>query len=525
MDEAHQADFDLPNDIWYAILNCIFPDTLSNVRICSKYFYNLTDPRLPPMNRYWKSLTKLLIQKDDNLNIIEIPRDYSLNNWFEFYFEWKRLGVYIQSLIRHRESETYNHLIEDQILEFLVTLGVPGHPESRTKYGKYDKIYRGCVNCDCSILCDLLIKIRDIFKEFESTTNYNYDYNVCLIAGEPLYDRLLTWFLFESIEFEAVGIINYLLSLDDFKIDCIDPRYDQTPLIYAINCARSININDKDSRLDKYISIITKLITHCKMTPDILNEYTDDNNRTALALAMNSSCFKEHSNIAALLLKHGADINLQTGGNYKRTRSDRDHSTNKNNSNNKRKIIYKREYDGCTAALTQACGLEENLGMFQLTVDIRKESLFDRDPSTGMTTLMHAVDSGHYNIVKFIVNQLNEMKDELERKKRKRMFTNKDYETVDKIENFINAGKNSNGYTAYFIACEKGDWKIVKYLIKSLDINVAKCYLKEFSCIGYRFTGSEAAKAAGHHKLARWLYRREKPQNYYENRYYNDRYY
>ena len=531
--------FDVSNDIWYTILSYTFPDTLFNVGKCSKYFHNLTDPHLPPMNRYWKSVAKLLIQQDDNLNVIEIPHDYCLNNWFGFYFECKRLGEHIQSWIQYGRSVRYNHLSNDhdQMLEFLVTLGVPDYPACKTKYDKYEKIYRGCVHCDCSTLCDLLVEIRDIFKEFEETTNYNYEYNLCLIAGESLYDRLITWFVFEAIEFEAVGIIDYLLSLKNFKIDCIDPRYDETPLIYAINCVRSGSRSmksmdadtdtDTDLRLDKTISIIRKLIKHPKMTPDIINTYTDNNNQTALTLAMNSSCFKDNSNgnsnnkynIAALLLKHGADINVQTVVKY----STIDSSIN----SNKRKIVYSRELDGCDCALTEIY----DFSTFTMLVDERPEVLFTRDPTTGMTTLMYAVDGGHYDIVEFIVTQLNEMKDKINGKKRNGgMITNDDYQTLDKIKNFVYAGKHSNGYTAYFIACEKGDWKIVKYLIQSLDISVWTYYLKEFSCIGYKFTGSEAAKAAGHDKLARWLLRREKQQRYYDNsiRYYNnynDKYY
>ena len=106
-----------------------------------------------------------------------------------------------------------------------------------------------------------------------------------------------------------------------------------------------------------------------------------------------------------------------------------------------------------------------------------------------MTTLMCAIVHRHQNIVKFIVDCLNEYK------------TN-NMNGTQIVDDYVNTGRNKNGYTAYFLACDIGDWQMVKYLIRELKINVKKCYLKEFSCIGYKFCGSEAAKAKGHELLA-----------------------
>ena len=250
------------------------------------------------------------------------------------------------------------------------------------------------------LICHLLVEIRDIFKEFEETGNYNYEYNLCVIAGEPLYDILITWFVFEAITLRDVDIIDYLLSLKDLQIDCIDPRYNQTPLTYAINYALDVKYRFTELEFGKTINIIRKLIEHPKMTPDIINTYTDNYNQTALSLAMclNSFIFKDmysNYNIAALLLKHGADINLQTP------------------NKNELEYTYRRKPDGCTCALTKVCELKENLFKFRATVDTSPDSLFDRDFSNGMTTLMYAVDGGHYNIVKFIVTRIHELKDKI----------------------------------------------------------------------------------------------------------------
>ena len=476
----------LADDIWSKVFTYTSPNTLCSIRTCCKHFHILTNPRLPFINRHWQYLTRLLIKNDTYLNVIDISDNYHLSNWFDFYLECRKLANYLRRVIMYRIVAPAKPLTD-----FLTFMGIAINSEliPSPKLTKYIRIYSGCVESDCPMICGLLLTISDVLKQFGEPSLLSV---LPDDDDESGFDRLLTWFLFEAIEFGAVGIIDYLLSLKQFKMSYIHPTFHQTALMHAIHFAQMLE--RKNKLLITCLKIIEKFLKNPKMTPNIINKYTRYN-RTALGMVMGSQRF--YSKILPLLLERGADINLRT-----------DHR-NHVNYNDRNNIDDCGKFCSCTAALTAACCSPESIDLFKMIINTNKESLFDRDCRSGMTTLMHAVDSGHYNIVKYIVSNLNRMKDEIRRKERQGICKDSDCKTLTKIDDFINAGKVSNGYTAYFIACDRGLWAILKYLIWALNINVAKCYLKEFSCIGYRFTGSEAAKAKGNHKLARWLYRRE----------------
>ena len=284
--------------------------------------------------------------------------------------------------------------------------------------------------------------------------------------------------MFAAIENGAVRIINHLLLSPDTDFDVESSKlifrnyyYDasETPLmcmitLYSHSFCNSDSCKQSNKKCQSLcIEQIEKLLSHPKMTRQIVN-HRCDSGWTALGyvLTLSQKSSPVGEKVLALLLEHGADINIPT---FMSKSYDFDRKTAK--------------LSHYTAALGIVSRTNEHLNMFKMVFNMNNEILFDKDEINGMTTLMCAVEHKHYNIVNFIINQLNSLK-----QIGKRNIT-------EKIENFIHARRTENGDTAYLIACKNGDSKMVEYLVKALNINVQKCCAKELH-------ESDVAKANGH---------------------------
>lgn len=485
MNDERKFHFDLPSDIWRSVILFGLPSTLSSINRCCKYLNSIANPQSRQMRKYWENQTKLLVQHDGNLNIIGIPDNFipSDNNWFKFYVEWRRVT----------KSITANLKNDTKFPQFRDAGRIPI---------EYQRFIDCCVECDSTMIFSVLMTndIISLLKKLGDKT----------LKNEMVRDLLAIWCFKQSIErnHNTFNIIDDILKLKDVKlkdtlligtmIRCINlncmyhellgRNFDGGPDISRtdIHVYKCFSIEKRKNILETLIDIIKRLIGHPSMTRDILDTYVDHysyrNRRKVLefALTLDNQVkhFDHQINITSLLLKKGVDV------------------------------ISPLEIDERTTAALQITRLlrTENLKLFKMIYNANNEILFDKDVYNGMTTLMNSVDKGYFNIVKFIVNQLKTMKCKIESKRRKGTLENIDCFMWDKIDKFINAERSKDGYTAYFIACEKGRWDIIQCIISQLKINVRDSYLKEYSCIGYAFRGSEVAKAAGHEKVSRGLY-------------------
>ena len=152
------------------------------------------------------------------------------------------------------------------------------------------------------------------------------------------------------------------------------------------------------------------------------------------------------------------------------------------------------------------------IDILNIIMNSDNNTIFAKDEENGMTALMYAVNQQPQEIVEFLATRLGFM--------RENVINKGDYDQLKRIDDFIHCARKKDSYTAYLIACEMGFIQIVKLLIDNLELDVNKCYAKDFSCIGYKFTGSEVAKAKGenrHLKLARWLKPQEIQGWFYSN--------
>ena len=466
------------DDLWIDIF-CFLSvkNFLSIGKTCRKFHSLITDGTVKSgynnrINNYWETQCKNIC---DN-----IDANYETDEWFKFYCELKKIikrfkyDSRVSKVGYNKNSEKYEQVWHDKPIKLK-------HQKVCRDYGynshdDYLLLHQPCESNCIHVLKMLLFdkSNRNDINKIVYSTPYSNPFNS---TQAPLY---------LACKHGYIEIVDYLLSFDNIIIDIKTRDLKQTPLMIAIEKG--------------FVNIVKMLVTHNKMTSEIINAIDKQRKNTPLIFAVEktielmNNCksagddyynekIKDYKEIIHLLFNNGANIN----------------------------ICDNRGKSALDIAITSNCNMIIKLLMQRTSTNYNNEKFYkisgyddDSDTMIEQKTIASAL---HIACSKEDVSNVELLL---------KFYDCSDY--FNKLNSYINIGNDTDGDTGLMISCSNGNLSIIKLLLNESNYN---CNLFVLNKSGYNCFSFAAINGYSHILKILYHYSIEK-SNYFNKSIYNN---